>query len=405
MNMQNIPDKDLDKIFTQAAENYQAPFDAGAWQKMQHKLDKTVMSKNFWRRYLLLIIGLLIVPLLLLVTNNMFWHKQAPQIQNNNPKKVLVLDQPAENAASVTGKADREYSLEEKNNQIASSTDATNTESFGIPATPVRAESIAVIRKVSGRQNQIFASQENGSNIIQMPEMKQALVPQFHTELKSGDRTILVTEKAVAVIPAENKFSPYFSLAVSLSPDLSGLGFRTFSKPGASMGVFLQYHFSERFSVVTGISQAWKIYSLTDGFKPYEGYWQKYSKPDLIDGQCTVLDIPINFRYDIITTDQHRVFFSAGLSSYFMLTEDYQYFYYDDPQYNRGYSVDNENRHLFGIVNISAGFEHHFNKHWSVQLEPVIKLPAAKVGVGNLPLMSAGAFLALKYHFIRPNSP
>lgn len=70
MNMQNIPDKDLDKIFTQAAENYQAPFDSGAWQKMQQKLDKTGHAGSFWKRYILLILGIAIIPIAFVIFEN-----------------------------------------------------------------------------------------------------------------------------------------------------------------------------------------------------------------------------------------------------------------------------------------------------------------------------------------------
>ena len=401
MNMQNIPDKDLDKIFTQAAENYQAPFQTGAWQKMQQKLDKKAAFRSFWRRYLLLIIGVLIVPLLLLITNNMFWQKQAPQVQDNNMDKAIVLDLSTKNSATKTREIFQEDSREEGNSQKASHSDAGRIGRSDIPASTLKSESKSGIQEVSGRQIQKFASQENNANIIQVLELKQALVPQFQTELKTGDQRIVMPEKAVVVIPEEDKFFPYFSIAVAFSPDLSGLGFSTFSKPGASLGVFLQYNFSERLSLLTGINQARKIYSLTDGFKPYEGYWKKYLKPDLIDGQCTVLDIPLNLRYDFISNDQRKIFISAGLSSYFMLTEEYQYIYADEPQYNRDYSVSNQNRHFLGILNISAGYEHPLSTHWSLQLEPMIKLPLAEVGVGNLPLVSAGAFVSLKYHFIR----
>ena len=121
---------------------------------------------------------------------------------------------------------------------------------------------------------------------------------------------------------------------------------------------------------------------------------------DDVDGACTVLDVPLNLRYDVVVRPQYQVFGSVGLSSFFMQREHYYYSWTDYSGFHtwNGYAV-NQNRHLLSILNLSLGVERRLGTHWSLQAEPYVKLPLAGVGMGKVRLSSGGVFFGVKYGF------
>ena len=58
--------------------------------------------------------------------------------------------------------------------------------------------------------------------------------------------------------------------------------------------------------------------------------------------------------------------------------------------YNRPWTVTNQNKHYFSVVDISAGYEHSINKRFSIIAEPYVKLPLSGIGIGKIKLNSAG---------------
>jgi len=117
-----------------------------------------------------------------------------------------------------------------------------------------------------------------------------------------------------------------------------------------------------------------------------------------VDGRCTILDVPLNLRYDVLARPRYQVFGSAGLSSLFMQHETYAYDYeYYGQLYRWESSFTNKNQHWFSVLNLSAGYERNLGQHWRLQVEPYVKLPLGGVGAGKVRLMSGGVFFGVKY--------
>ena len=130
------------------------------------------------------------------------------------------------------------------------------------------------------------------------------------------------------------------------------------------------------------------------------GFWPGGDEPDQINADCKVIDIPINLRYLAIEGRQTDVFVSAGVSSYLMLTERYNYDY-DDPWAVGNQWVSefkNENQHYFGVYNLSFGIARRVSKNISIEVEPYLKNSFGGVGWGQVQLKSTGALFHLKYH-------
>ncbi len=186
-------------------------------------------------------------------------------------------------------------------------------------------------------------------------------------------------------------------MGILTGPDFSNVRFSTMSKPGLNLGLQVGYRFSNRLSVNTGIIYTKKYYASKEEDFTKRGRLRYYDL-DNINGSCSMLDIPINLRYDVSYNSRRRYFVSAGVSTYLMNREYYEYDYYYNGNYGKGeWANDSQSRYLFSIINLSAGFERTLNKHLSFQVEPYLKLPMKGIGYGNLQLNSYGINFSLKY--------
>jgi hypothetical protein len=195
---------------------------------------------------------------------------------------------------------------------------------------------------------------------------------------------------------------PRFYIGLVGAPDVSTVKFASVESPLLNAGLTLEYRISSRLRVSTGVLRSTKQYMARRDDYDWGDYRAQVYKHDFkyVDGTCTVLDIPLNLRYDVLSKPSYSLFGSAGLSSYFMQRERYSYEYEDYGKHNYWEGrAENQNRHLLSVLNLSVGYERSLGAHWSVQAEPYCKLPLGGVGVGKLRLTSAGAFLGVKYGF------
>jgi len=160
----------------------------------------------------------------------------------------------------------------------------------------------------------------------------------------------------------------------------------------------LGYTFKERLTVRTGFYSASKVYVA----KPYQ---YKPTNPVntnyLIDisANCKVYEIPLSLSYNFGKSEKHKTFVSAGLSSFIMKKETYDYFYEypSSPPVAHHYihTVNNENKHYFSVLSLSAGYQRKVNRILSVTAEPYFKLPLAGVGYGKVKLNSFGLMFSV----------
>ncbi|MCK5367205.1 MAG: hypothetical protein KAQ62_01595, partial [Cyclobacteriaceae bacterium] len=127
-------------------------------------------------------------------------------------------------------------------------------------------------------------------------------------------------------------------------------------------------------------------------------YWKNGIVAEEAYGECKMVDIPLNLRYDILSKPRHKLFVSGGASTYFVLKEDY-YFQYeqDDPDLPDYWGTDEMTVYPFGIVNISVGYQYLLGRKGSIQVEPFIKIPTTGIGWGNVDLHTIGTYFIYKY--------
>ncbi|MGC3943596.1 MAG: outer membrane beta-barrel protein [Chryseolinea sp.] len=183
---------------------------------------------------------------------------------------------------------------------------------------------------------------------------------------------------------------------LAISPDFSSIDYGKAGKTGLNFGPMVEYGLSSKFSISTGAIWSKKLYD-QENPKAYNvgGY---PVKANMLNGDCRIIDIPLNLTYYMLPGRKTSVFVTVGTSSYIMLDETYVYTVsHNNRDYEYTQSVSNKNNEWFSMLNLSLGVQHQVAKRWFVQGEPFLKAPMKGVGEGKVNLVSAGVFVSVKY--------
>jgi hypothetical protein len=189
-----------------------------------------------------------------------------------------------------------------------------------------------------------------------------------------------------------------WSYSLLAGVDKSTVKFVYGNDPGYNLGIIGGYHLNDRWSLHTGAIYTQKKYKVAGpDFTAPKGTPVSYYKLETVEGTCRMWEIPILLRYSTHPAEKNSFFFSAGLSSYFMTKEFYDYFYYfNNNPVTRSNTYNSDDKHILSIVHLSAGFESRISKNWSLQIEPYGKLPMGGVGFGSIRLSSFGLNFAVQ---------
>lgn len=173
------------------------------------------------------------------------------------------------------------------------------------------------------------------------------------------------------------------------SPDLSIVKWQKPGKTGYGLGVLVGYSLSKRFSLETGLLWDRKYYYSKGEYLDSKKIPASWNVQD-IDGWCRMFEIPLQARYKFSIREKHSWYVNAGLSSYIMNRENYDYSYDSYGTIRKGNSVyDNETRNWFSIIHMGVGYEKQLGIG-NIRIEPYMKLPATGLGWGGLPITSFG---------------
>jgi hypothetical protein len=189
--------------------------------------------------------------------------------------------------------------------------------------------------------------------------------------------------------------STHFYAGVLGGPDLTAVKLQSMKKLGTSLGFIAGYRLTQKLSVETGLLWDKKNY-YTAG-----EYFSRKKLPisstviiEAVDGQCRMLELPLNLRYDIKQAANHTWFAAMGLSSYFMKNEQYAYdINYSGYRAKRSYSYNKKSADFFSVINLSGGYSRRIGKIGELRVEPYVKIPVKKIGTGSLPLQSGGVYI------------
>ncbi|MEI6950207.1 outer membrane beta-barrel protein [Paraflavisolibacter sp. H34] len=194
-------------------------------------------------------------------------------------------------------------------------------------------------------------------------------------------------------IPGRKKFYA----GVVVGPDLSWVKIDKVQGAGYSAGIIGGYRFAGKWAVEAGLLWDKKEYFAEgEHFNPAKMNLPAHTTILRGNGTCHMIEIPLTLRYTLASTGKHSWAAAAGVSSYLMKNEDYKYWY---KRYSTSYyaykEYRNASKNWFSELHLGVGYQRKLGNSLDMRIEPYLKLPLAGVGVGSLPLSSAGLHLGL----------
>jgi hypothetical protein len=162
------------------------------------------------------------------------------------------------------------------------------------------------------------------------------------------------------------------------------------------------YRISKRWFVQAGVAFNKKKYEAqADDYTPKEGSY--FTNPNYklqeVYADCSVIEIPLQFRYDISQQKKYTLFVTAGLSSTIMKREgyDYDYLRYGN-QADGAYTYRTNSFKLFSGASVGFGYERPIYKQFTFHAVPYLSIPLRGVGEGSVKLGSIGIQTGVRYN-------
>jgi len=438
-----LKNNDMDKLFREAAENFPLDADkASDWESVSAALSNTVghETKKKKRRYLFL--WLLLIPL----PGFIFYTLSTSRTKNTADQKIYL-----NNKLSDKDGANKEKAIIDSKKNI-SENQFNDINKRSLSSANIDASQYRTNPSLSAHRQKKSLRERNAGTEIAIPAVEDAVFSNQKNELHTGvdnfkKANLLVEEKInnlhhTAITDMGNtrilmgnlsqvhtrhtnsindilylngltkklsdlsaneknkvairiKKTSFFYMGAYLGTDLSFVKSQRTSDAGYSFGLLLGYHINRRFSVESGAVLEKKYYYSSGR------YFDKSSIPYLTNVTIlslngNMIDIPVNLKYSFLLQKRGSFFATAGLSSYIMTKEYYDYNYEYNGNYGqKGYTYRNSTKNWFSVINVSAGYEYNFSRTFNIRVEPYFKLPASGLGLGKLSLNSTGIYIGV----------
>ena len=264
-------------------------------------------------------------------------------------------------------------------------------------------ESIKIIDPVEDQQTQLQNQAPVTDTILelQLPIQKQLLVHD------PSNQNLKIIQESSLKFAKQNvhtriPFKDRWILGLIVSPEYSSVRPFNTGRVSAAYGGQLSYSISPAWSVSAGVIYSNKKYS-TDAeyYHPPEGYWLNKTNgiiPDNIFGSCRVIDIPVMATFQFVKRDYLALTASAGIGSYFLLDESYDFeFKQNNPGAKTNWQTGENTSAAFSIFNIGMGIEFKTSRKTMITVEPIMKIPLKQMGWAKVNLYSMGLYFKLRY--------
>lgn len=116
------------------------------------------------------------------------------------------------------------------------------------------------------------------------------------------------------------------------------------------------------------------------------------------DGYCMMYEIPLNIKAQITNGRKINFFYTAGVSSYFMTSENYTYHYTTNyGGYDKNVQYNSQQNYWLSVAAIGLGVEKQISNTLHIAAMPYFKIPLKGMGAGNLQMLSSGINFSLSY--------
>ena len=412
--------KNIENKIRDAVQHYEPAFDESAWDKMEQILDaekdpdrKPIM----WLWFLLPVLLCAIAALLYtnhkqhaaLVAANEVIAKEKTAGKNIAGNSVLDVNNTDPRKSTPTGVfIDNMYTLVGVYPQQGNTYTPIGVHPQRKKLRSQSAKTAMQVTSPAGEEDAANATGEETLNNKTTNVVMNTPVPEPHADSvkPTGKKAIAEAKQPdnnpstkTAAAKEKKKAISKFYLAAAIGAENSGTKLlagdgKTTAKYSAALG----YNINKSLSVQAGVNAVHKIYSAPgSAYNPKAGTYLSRVKIIKLSANCMVYEIPVTVRYDFLKRNKMNYFATAGVSSYIMKSEDYDYYYIRNGTYLENPYSYYGNKHFLSVVNLSAGAERKLSDKLSVQIEPSVSIPVKGVGDGRVKLFSAGINIGARY--------
>ncbi len=421
--MQHL-ENDMDDLFQRAAENYPLKNSAD-WESVSKKLgmeDKPLASSSKSKK------NRKIIPLLLLLILSgswFIWHQFATaNFQKNNSTNLPKIDHyNAFNSNTKNNIVNIATNKQTKANSLLKNKIANNKSLTAYPAIDSK---LKASRFFYLKSEQITTNSDDLKNNTTNSNIPDFSAGKYFTEIpnnefeeglkintneifqltKRGNRNLSEKDKYINTGNKEtnNKTSIkqkakgfYAGLVTAL--DFSKVESGSFDNTGIDAGFLLGYNINNRLSFETGFIWNEKNYSSAGENFNMDGVRSAMPAGMIInslESNSSLVEIPVKVKYNFIHKNKADFFLTGGASAYIMTKEKNNYSVTlngNNEKISGVYSKDNYG--LPAVVNVSLGYEHEISRSLNIRIEPFLKIPLQGIGVGSLPVTSAGVQIGI----------
>jgi hypothetical protein len=236
----------------------------------------------------------------------------------------------------------------------------------------------------SGERMNSFSSLQISiaGNELMDPKKKGSLVNDFfNNNPVNGDENI-------------HKTGQRFYWGIVAGPQFNEVKHQGMKKAGMEGGVLIGYKLKERLALESGILFSKKYY-FSEGKYFDMGKMGSSMPPDMkilsLQGSSSVFEIPVRLKFDLVKKNDKRLFVTGGVSSYLLVQEKNDYHtMMNGTEDDMTASYKKAGSYAAAALHLGAGYEQKLSKRNYLRIEPYIQVPIQGIGVGAMPVTSAG---------------
>jgi hypothetical protein len=184
------------------------------------------------------------------------------------------------------------------------------------------------------------------------------------------------------------------------APEKVSVGFNDITRNGFSYGLLIEYRFANRFSINAQGLYAKKNYVAGSGEYIRKYGWPNDIAPIQTIGNCEMIEATLGLRTELLQRQRWNLVANTGVSTWWMLKEDYKYKYAEHNTVNiYKWKSKEPITHWFGVAQLSIGAEVKLSQQMSVQADLYTQVPLQGLGHGQLKLYSNGLSFSLRRRF------
>lgn len=210
----------------------------------------------------------------------------------------------------------------------------------------------------------------------------------------SAGRLLLNRSIDTAALPAmSRKRNIYWGIV--FGPAISRVKNQELGKTGFGIGVLAGISvFKGNAFVETGLLYTQKYY-YSDG-KYFKAAMQPGMEVMSLKGSSRLFEVPVMFKYKVFEKRRTTSFLSAGISSYMMTGEENNYnIMMNGVEQSMLGTYKDKSRYFAVMANIGAEYNYAIGKHTRIRIGPYIQIPLKGIGIGSMPVMTAGLHIGL----------